>query len=392
MNLMEPDGFAAGFWRGNDYALLMPKLEMVCDEGNRQDGLNQRGAIVGAYRAKKWAKAFGCAHNSGTRPRQLASQFAEDPAFSNAPKTFWNKYRQYQLQSTSQAEVAVLREQLSLRYNRFEPWEETLAAEQYLIERRIPFDIVSNAHVEHLDSRYRLLVLAGVEVVADALRDRITDWVQQGGRLLLIGRSGMYDEHYRLRRHPVSVVQTIDQYRQALQPCNAFHALIGEDPHGGDEDVLVREYGRGHVAWLRSLDIDRVPRTPDSWIIPFDMLMMPRNAWQLDAVFATLLPRDQRRLQVITDGRLYVHHSRRTDTGEDLVHLINHGFPGQVAVAGVALRAARKVKGVQSISVDDAENEYPLRCETFEMHGQWLHVRLVDIRHHRSLIVRWQST
>ncbi len=390
MNLMEPDGFAAGFWRGNDYAMLMPKLEMVCDEGNRQDGLNKRGAIVGAYRAKKWARAFGCAHNSGARTRQLASQFAEDLAFSNAPKTFWNKHRDYQLQSRSQAEVAVLREQLSLRYNRFEPWEETLAAEQYLIERRIPFDIVSNVHLENLDGRCRLLVLAGVELVSDAMRDRIADWVGQGGNLLLVGRTGMYDEHYRVRRRRVAVVETMEQYRQALQPCNAFHALVGEDPHGGDSDVLIRECGRGRVGWLRGLDVDRVPRTAESWIIPYDMFMMPRNAWQLDEVLVSLLP--DRRLQVNTDGRLYVHHARRTDTGEDLVHLINHGFPPQIAMADVALRAEREVQDVVSVSVDDVEDEYPLRRETFEMRGEWLHVPVAGIRHHRSLIVRWQTS
>ncbi len=387
MNLMESDGFAGAFWRANDYAMLMPKLEMVCDEANGVDGLNARGAIIGAYRAKKWARAFGCAHNSGVKPRQLASQFAEELAFSNAPKAFWASYREYQLKSVSLAQVAVLQEQLSLRYNRFDPLEETLAAEQYLIERRVPFDFVSNIHLENLDARYKLLVVAGMEVISDALRDQLVAWVERGGNLLLTGRSGMYDEYCRLRRRHLNAVNTLADYKEALRPCNAFQTLIGMDPHGEKSDFFVRGYGSGKVGWARAMDVDRTPRTAENWWLSHDMLMMPRNARQLDEVLAGLIP-DGGRLQVETSGRLYVHHSARTDTCEQMVHLINHAFPEQVAEAHVTLRIERPVKEVVSVSVDDAESGYALRQESFELRDGRLHVRVADIRNHRSLIIR----
>lgn len=389
MNLIEADGFAVGFWRGNDYSLLMPKLEMVCDEKNRQDGLNKQGAVVGAYRAKKWARAFGCAHNSGTNIRQLASQFAEDLAFSNAPKIFWDKYKNYQLRSVSCAEVAVLRDQLSLRYNRFEPFEETLAVEQYLIERCYPFDFISNIHLVDIKDQYKLIILAGVEVISNATRDTLLRWVESGGNLLITGNTGMYDEHYRLRRHPVFKVESLEQYREALKPCNAFFALIGEDPHGGKSDTIVCEHGKGRFAWVRGLDFDRIPRSQDNWMIPFDVLMLPRNAKQIDLVMANVLLNGTR-LNVHSKASLYVHHSYRIDTGEELIHLINHSYPSQIADAEVIVKKIKDVESIFSLSLDEKETNYPLTKVNFEIREAKLFINVKDIKHHKSLIIKWK--
>lgn len=387
MNLMEADGFSPAFWRAVDYAQLMPKLEMVCDERNNQEGLNKRGAIVGAYRARKWARAFGCAHNSGIKPRQAAGQLADDLAFSNAPKAFWDKYNQYQLKSNSLAEVAVLREQYSLRYNRFDPLEETLAIEQYLIERRISFDFVSNIHLDNLDTRYKILILAGVEIMSNKMRDHILKWVSKGGRLILSGNSGMYDEYYRLRRHNILKIESLDQYRKALKPCNAFHELIGEDPHSDNKDIILRSYGSGKVGWLKAMDIDKLPRTPDNWTIPHDMLMMPRNAKQIDEIISYLIP-EGFQLKIESDSRLYVHHSDRFDTNEQMIHLINHAFPENKGELNFSLKVNRKVKEVVSFSIDDKDNNYTLRKETFSQNGENLIMKVSDIQNHRTIVVR----
>jgi len=386
MNLVEADGFAVGFWRGNDYSLLMPKLEMVCDEKNVQDGLNKQGAIVGAYRAKKWARAFGCAHNSGTRIRQLASQFAEDLAFSNAPKAFWQKYKNYQLRSISCAEIAVLRDQLSLRYNRFESFEETLAVEQYLLERRYPFDVISNIHLQSIKDQYMMIILSGVEVISNSTRDVLVRWVEAGGNLLITGNTGMYDEHFRLRRHAIDKVETFEQYRQALKPCNAFYALIGENPHGGNADHIICEYGKGRLGWVRGLEYDRIPRTQDNWMIPHDILMLPRNAKLVDMVFSRLLVNGTK-LSVHSDASLYVHHSYRADTNEELVHLINHSYPAQMADADVLLKA-NNIEAIFSLSLDEIESDYPLSKVNFETRGAEIFIKVKDIKHHKSLIIK----
>jgi len=384
MNAAEGDGFAPAFWRGSDYDLVFPKLELVCDERNPAQKLNSKGAIAGPYRAKKWCRAFGCAHWATGD----VVDFCEDLALSSAPLPFWKKYKDYQLRAVSKARTAVLRERNSLAYNRWDPWEETLAVEQYLIERRIPFDFVHNGQLEGLAGSYDLLIVAGAEVMADGIRDAIVRYVRAGGRLLLTGASGVYDRYYRLRRRRVSSIRDLKAYQKALKPRNAFCELIGDDPLGSGQTVIRRKAGKGRVAWIRAMDVDRLPRTPEHWMIGEDWLMLPRNATQIDALIAWLAP-DGFGVRVETHGRLYVHFALREDTGEWLVHLVNHEYPGRTARADVQLEVQSGPRSVVSISLDDGEEGYPERRESFQVLGHKLSIPVEDIRRHRTVIVRF---
>ena len=384
MNAAEADGLAASFWRGNDHDLTYRKIELVCDEGNPAPRLNARGAIRGPYRAKKWSRALGCAHwATGDTP-----DFCEDLALSSAPLGFWRKYKDYQLKAGSQARIAVLREAFSLRYNRFDPWEETLAIEQYLIERRLPFDFVTNGQLADLGDTYSLLIVAGAEVMADDIRDKLVQYVQSGGRLLLTGASGVYDRYYRKRCQRVPAIRTLADFAQAQKPLNAFHELVGDDPLGTAVSELRREVGKGRVAWMRAMDIDRQSRSPDNWMMGEDWFMLPRNAPEIDAVLAWLAP-EGFGVKVESSGKLYVHTAARKDTGEQLVHLINHEFPPRTARAEVRLDVRKKPSAVVSISIDDSEHDYPERPEPFRVDGKTLVVTVEEIRRHRTIIVRY---
>ncbi|MFW6107432.1 MAG: hypothetical protein ACOC8A_01950 [bacterium] len=384
MNACEGAGFASAFWRGNDYDVIFPSLELVCDEQSPAPGLNAKGAIVGPYRTKKWCRAFGCAHG-GTGH---VLDFCEDLAMSTAPYPFWKKYKPYQLRAASRARVAVLRERNSLAYNRWTPWEETLAIEQHLIERRIPFDLVHNGQLDQLSGAYDLLVVAGAEVMADEVRDKIVSFVRGGGSLLLTGSAGAYDRYYRVRRRRLAEIKTMRDYEKALKPRNAFEELIGPDPLGGAKQVIRRRCGKGRVAWIRAMDVDRLPHTPEHWTIGTEWFMLPRNATEIDAVLAWLAPRGFG-LRVETQGRLYVHFAEREDTGEWLVHLINHGHPQRAAHADVWLDVPGRPAAVVSVSIDDGEEGYPERKESFELEGAKLLVPVEDIRSHRTVIVRF---
>jgi len=384
MNAAEGDGFAPAFWRGNDYDLMFPKLELVSDERNPEQGLNAKGAIIGPYRQKKWCRAFGCAHWASGN----IVDFCEDLALSSAPYPFWKKYKEYQLRAVSRARVAVLRERNSLAYNRWDPYEEMLAFDQYLIERRIPFDIVHNGQLANLDRRYELLVVAGAEVLSDEIRDAIVRFVRRGGRLLLTGASGVYDRYYRIRRQKVAGIRTMKDYEQALQPLNAFHELIGPDPLGSSQSVIRREERQGRAAWMRGMDVDRLPRTAENWMIGNDWFMLPRNATEIDAVLAWLVPGGFG-LRVDTNGKLYAHFAEREDTREWLVHLVNHEYPGRTARADLRIEAQRRPRRVVSISIDDEKEGYPERKESFQFAGKTILVPVEDIRRHRTVIVRF---
>ncbi len=384
MNAVEGDGFASAFWRANEPGLMYPKIELVCDEQTPAPRLNAKGAMRGPYRAKKLCRAFGCAHwGVGS-----AVDFCEDLAMSTAPYGFWKKYKEYQLRARSLARVAVLRERYSLAYNRWDPWEETLAAEQYLLERRIPFDLVHDGQLDDVGGAYDLLVVAGAEVMADEVRRAIVRYVQGGGRLVLTGASGVYDRYYRTRRQPVARIRNMKDYAKAAKPLNAFHELVGPDPLGSGKAVIQRKVAKGRVAWIRAMDVDRLPRTPEHWTIGEDWFMLPRNADQIDAVLAWLVP-EGLGLQVQTHGKLYVHSAVREDTGEWLVHLVHHEAASKTARADLRLDVPAKPSAVVSVSIDDEEEGYPERKERFRLDGTQLVVPVENIRSHRTVIVRF---
>ncbi len=385
MNACEGDGFAAAFWRGNDADQMFPKIELVCDEANGEERVNAKGAMLGQYRAKKWCRAFGCAHWGTGR----VADFCEDLALSSAPHGFWTRYKDYQLHAESRATVAVLRERNSLAYNRWSPWEETLAIEQYLVERHIPFDFVHNGQLDELGDTYRLLIVAGAEVMSDEVRDALVRFVKTGGRLLLTGAAGVYDRYYRARRQRVGRITTLNEMQKALMPLNAFHELIGADPLGSGQSVIKRKFGKGQVAWIREMDVDRLPRTPDHWVIGADWFMLPRNAAEIDDVMAWLVPGGFG-IRVDTHGKLYVHATARKDTGEWLIHLINHEHKDKKTTrAELRVEVPAKPRAIVSIALDDAEKNYAERRERGQLAGTTLTIPIENIRAHRTVILRF---
>ena len=388
MNACEGEGFPSAFWRGNDYDSYYPKLELVCDEGNGQCGVNRHGAMIGQQRSKKWCVSFDCAHWGARNPIALAIDFSEEKAICfNAPLKFWQKYKPYQLKSRSLARVAVLRERNSLAYNRYDPWEETLAMEQYLIESRIPFDFVHNAQLDSLADKYDLLIGAGIEIISDRIRDSITDFVAEGGSLLLTGSSGVFDEHYRQRQVPIEKIESMDDFRKAHAPLNAFHELIGSDPQSSSEDSIRRTFKKGRAAWIRCMDVDRASRTPEHWRHSPEDLMMPRNAGQIDCLIRWLVP-EGLGISVSTRGKIYTHHAERPDTGEQMIHLINHEYKTRTACATVRVRLETAPAEIVSVSMDDKE-DFPEREETFTMESGTAVFRIHDIGLHRTAILRF---
>jgi hypothetical protein len=124
-------------------------------------------------------------------------------------------------------------------------------------------------------------------------------------------------------------------------------------------------------------------------MIPHDILMLPRNALAVDSVMKSLLP-NSGTLQIRSEGKLYVHHSRRLDTGEELIHLINHEFPTKMTNAEIILKGKGSVDAVFSLSLDEKELAYPLTKLAFEMKNGVIVLSIKDIQHHKSLIVKWK--
>src|SRR5205085_7668047 len=70
-----------------------------------------------------------------------------------------------------------------------------------LIEQRVPFRLIFDEHVADL-SPYRVLILPESECLSDSQIAAIRLFVERGGGLVVIGRSGLYDQWRRLRIKP----------------------------------------------------------------------------------------------------------------------------------------------------------------------------------------------
>ena len=95
----------------------------------------------------------------------------------------------------------MLRSYASIAYNQASCQLSAILAEQALIEGAVPFHLVFDQHLENLKP-YRVLVLPDSECLSDAQIALIRTYVENGGVLMVVGASGMYDEWRRARPSP----------------------------------------------------------------------------------------------------------------------------------------------------------------------------------------------
>lgn len=96
------------------------------------------------------------------------------------------------------ADVAVLHTHESDAFARSESRARTSAFEQLLYQSRIPFAVVSGRFPGDL-KRYRVVALAGVDLISDRLVALLREYVAGGGRVLIAGAAGGFDGDYHRR-------------------------------------------------------------------------------------------------------------------------------------------------------------------------------------------------
>lgn len=99
------------------------------------------------------------------------------------------------------ADVAVLRSFPSQVFAGWQVAQLTHQAEQALIARRVPFQIIYDPQLNDL-SRYRVLLLAGCVAMNDQQVEQIRRYVNEGGRLCVIGPLATHDGWNRPRPKP----------------------------------------------------------------------------------------------------------------------------------------------------------------------------------------------
>jgi hypothetical protein len=114
---------------------------------------------------------------------------------------FFHKRRDLLRDASVVADVAVLRSFPSQVLADPKHAQLTARVEQTLIEKRFPFQIIFDHHLDDL-KRYRVLVLAGCVALSDRQIDKIKQYVKSGGRLCIIGPAATNDEWMNPRQKP----------------------------------------------------------------------------------------------------------------------------------------------------------------------------------------------
>jgi hypothetical protein len=210
-----------------------------------------------------------------------------------------------------------------MAYNRGGSHVSVNTAEQVLQQSQIPFDIIFNEQINHLD-KYAVLVLANQESLSDEVLDRILQFVQNGGGLVLTENTGRYDQWRRLRQE------------------RGFHQIFATSGTSWTNNIdipIAVTFGQGRALYLPEIILSEEDHHK-TWKIPV-------NAEELEAaihyVSGKPLP-----LDVDAPEWIGVSHDSQPDKDRDIVHLFNYRNDGQVA--GITLKHQANVKSVWAVS------------------------------------------
>jgi len=237
------------------------------------------------------------------------------------------------------ADVATLRSYRSLTYKRFTPQVSATMAEQTLIQCKVPFAMIFEEDLAHLDD-YRVLLLPDVELLSDEAMGGIAAWVRNGGGLVFTGDTGRYDQWMRAREAP------------------AFLDLFGIVRDGAAPQQRV-ECGSGRVVYMQeltpSLPVERTARV----VSEVGVYQMPAN-WQelMDAV--RWAARGSLTVQVDAPLTVTAEFLRQSTTGRYLIHLLNFREGHAAKSIGVTLNTDGKLATVNALSPETGEQEVRL--------------------------------
>ncbi|MDD5598349.1 MAG: DUF6259 domain-containing protein [Victivallaceae bacterium] len=110
----------------------------------------------------------------------------------------------------------------------------TAAVEQTLVQGHVPYSLLLHNEIPEFHGR-NILVLAGQSCLSSAVYSKILDYAEHGGKLLIIGECGKYDNWRRAYRRTL---------RYAIEQMNIPSAVCIEHVPGKDEpdDIIIDDW------------------------------------------------------------------------------------------------------------------------------------------------------
>ena len=243
---------------------------------------------------------------------------------------FWLAHKELYTQMEGAEKVAVLRSYPSMAYNTLETQIAVNMAEQALQQRQIPFDIIFDQQLDHLE-KYHVIVLANQESLSEKAIERIKEFVKHGGGLVATGNTGMYDGWRRLRKQSM-----IEEIFPISNSEGSFDSKL--------KSTFSFQYGKGKVIYIPQLV------QPEGEIkFGFESIwQMPTNANELESAVYWAAGE---RLPLEVKAPEWVGVSHDTQEKREVIHLFNYN--SEKNVGGIILEYSGIVKKAWNVSPDE---------------------------------------
>ncbi len=329
---VNPHGITGGnrAWEAAiDHSRILKSTQAFWTEVEPAPGYAADGRVLSRIRSYKLARTYR---------NVLLSYIADDPvamaeslAFNQtigfagvAPLTadmtryiaFYRKNRDLFTGSQDVATVAVLRSYASITYDQPQVQLAAILTEQALIEARIPFDIIFDEHLADL-SKYRVIVLPGMECLSDSQIALIRRFVAGGGGLVATGQAGLYDQWRRLRVEP-GLKGLIDSQPEAR---DYEETVVPVEVSG---DPVRKQYERGRTVYIPAVAFDGpLPEFHPYFRVDERFWKRPKNAQALtDAV--RWAAREEMPAEVGGPAYAVANVVSQPERRRTMIHLVNY--------------------------------------------------------------------
>ncbi|HUJ24049.1 MAG TPA: beta-galactosidase [Bryobacteraceae bacterium] len=340
-----PHGITGGnrAWEaGLDHARFLKSTDVFWTEEENDPALASDGRLISKIRSYKLARAFNnilLAYIAG-HPLEAAECLAFDQTLGYAGEdplrphileyiAFYRRNRDLFIKAQDAADVAILRSYPSITYNNARAQLSAILAEQALIQAHIPFSLIFDEHVADL-SKHRVLILPDSECLSDAQLASIRQFVDQGGGLVAIGQSGLYDEWRRVRTKP-GLADLIDGQKRA----SGYEERVGRMEISGKSTK--KEVGQGRSVYLPGLHFDgALPEMANYFEIDNRFWKRPKN-WEDLVAAVNWVAKDSLPLHVEGPEYLVANLTAQPGKRRMMVHLVNYNARKAPLPAPVAL-------------------------------------------------------
>ena len=366
------------FYEGIDWPRLLGFTDFFWSEHERPAGVTEDGILTSKIRSYKVARILdNMLFSGGNRLAQCEALAFNQHCVTSTGDTarFLHDRFEHFKDTESIADVAILRSFPSMAYSTKETRYSTILFEQTLIQKRIPFDIIFNPHLEDL-SKYKVLVLADQESLGEEEVQRIREYVKQGGGLVATGNTSLFTNWRR-------------QHRKF-----SLSDVLGVNAPATDQKRST--FGKGRVAYLPSVasgveESVLKPRWTEYWKFPLEYWTLPENAGDLvDAV--RWAARDGLSLDVVAPETVVAELLEQKDHRKILLHLVNYDVERTPVLrdipVGLRIPSEQSVESLLILS-PDREEETVLDCK---VEGNWASFHIPKLQAYNLVVIQLAKT